>query len=55
MKRKGKNPFRLKQKNTLLEVWYGQPDDPESDFILCVDASLIPSLIAALRGFTNDR
>ena len=44
------NPFYLTpKKGSLVEVWLGQPDEMESEFILRIDESYLPQLIAILR------
>ena len=43
-----KNPFEVRHKHGLLEVWEGEPDSFEGEFVLCIDPSFVPSLIAAL-------
>ena len=35
--------------NNVIEVWDGEPGKPESEYILCVAASLVPALIATLK------
>jgi hypothetical protein len=44
------NPFTLNHKSNLVEVWLGDPNQMESELILCVDQSLLPSLIASLKS-----
>ena len=44
------NPFYTRQVGSnLVEVWLGEPDDPESEFVCRISVDLIPQLIAALR------
>lgn len=37
----------------VLEVWDGEFDHPESDLILKIDVSLVPRLIATLKGWVK--
>ena len=41
-------PFVTVNKGNVVQLWLGTPKHPESDFILSVDETLIPALIAAL-------
>ncbi len=43
------NPFTTKQVGNTIEVWIGEPNNFESEFVLCVDKSLLPALIATLN------
>lgn len=44
------NPFYLAPKKAkLIEVWLGKPNEMESEFILRIDESYLPQLIAVLR------
>lgn len=43
------NPFVTKHKGNIVEVWLGNPDEIESEFILAVDQALLPALIATLK------
>jgi hypothetical protein len=52
MKRKS-NPFKYRYIGNVIEVWYGLPEDAESEFVLSVHESLIPSLIATLKKATK--
>lgn len=47
---KPRGVFNTRIKGGVLEVWMGPPDDPESELVFCLDPSLIPELIAALRA-----
>jgi hypothetical protein len=44
------NPFILKHKGNTVEVWLGEPNQPESEFVLCVDEQWLPALIATLKS-----
>ena len=44
------NPFIVKHTQNTVEVWLGEPNDPESEFVLCCDAQLVPALIATLKS-----
>jgi hypothetical protein len=44
------NPFTVKHKGNLVEVWLGQPDDFESELVLAVDQVWLPALIATLKS-----
>jgi hypothetical protein len=41
----------IRVENGQVEVWYGEPNHPESDFIGAFEFSLCPQLIAALKHF----
>mgnify|MGYP001615034543 CR=1 FL=1 len=34
----------------LIQVWLGQPNDPESDLICTINRNYLPALIAALKA-----
>ena len=42
------NPFHIVSKEHLVEVWLGEPNDAESDYILTIDKSWVPELVAKL-------
>lgn len=44
------NPFHIVSKENLVEVWLGEPNDAESDYILSIDKFWLPELITALKG-----
>ena len=44
------NPFTITNKGNLVEVWLGNPNEPESEFILSIDETLLPALIATLTS-----
>ena len=43
------NPFHITTKDHLIEVWLGEPNDAESDYILTIDKFWLPELIAKLK------
>jgi hypothetical protein len=43
------NPFHITTKDNLIEVWLGEPNDDESDYILTIDKFWLPELIAKLK------
>ena len=45
-----RNPFRVKHKGNLVEVWLGKPDELESELILTVAEAWLPALIATLKS-----
>jgi hypothetical protein len=53
MKNKQKRPFEWRMEGSLVEVWLGPFDDPESDLVLKIDLFWVPSLIACLRQIDN--
>jgi len=44
------NPFSIVRKEHLVEVWLGEPNDAESEYILSIDKFWLPELIIALKG-----
>ena len=44
------NPFHIATKEHLVEVWLGEPNDAESDYVLTIDKFWLPELITALKG-----
>ena len=44
------NPFTIKHKGNLVEVWLGEPDELESELVLAVDQAWLPALIATLKS-----
>lgn len=44
------NPFTVKHKGNLVEVWLGKPDELESEFVLAVAQAWLPALIATLKS-----
>ena len=44
------NPFHIATKEHLVEVWLGEPNDAESDYILTIHKTWLPELITALKG-----
>lgn len=44
------NPFIIKRKGNLVEVWLGNPDELESELVLAVDEAWLPALIATLKS-----
>jgi hypothetical protein len=53
--RSGSRLFQHRHKGNVVEVWYGPPDDFESELIVAVDYTHIPRLIATLRGCLGDK
>ena len=45
-----RNPFTVKHKGNLVEVWLGKPDELESEFVLAVAQAWLPALIATLKS-----
>ncbi len=44
------NPFHIvSKKENLIEVWLGEPNDAESDYILTIHKFWVPELIAKLK------
>ena len=43
------NPFHIATKEHLVEVWLGEPNDAESEYILTIDKFLLPELITKLK------
>ena len=43
------NPFHITTKDHLIEVWLGEPNDAESDYILTIDKFWLPELITKLK------
>jgi hypothetical protein len=43
------NPFHITTKDNLVEVWLGEPNDAESDYILTIDKFWLPELISKLK------
>jgi hypothetical protein len=48
-KSKSSNPFEFQFKDDVLQVWLGNPDDIESEFVLQLDKAYLASFIAVLR------
>jgi hypothetical protein len=46
---KKNNPFELLPINNTVQVWYGPPNEPESEFILHVSIDWLPQLIETLQ------
>ena len=44
------NPFTVKHKGNLVEVWLGKPGELESEFVLAVAQAWLPALIATLKS-----
>jgi hypothetical protein len=44
------NPFHIATKEHLVEVWLGEPNDAESEYILTINKFWLPELITALKG-----
>ena len=44
------NQFTTKHIGNVVEVWLGKPDELESEFILAVDQTWLPALIATLKS-----
>ena len=44
------NPFHIVSKEHLVEVWLGEPNDAESEYILTINKFWLPELITALKG-----
>lgn len=45
-----RGPFYSRRKGSVVEVWLGDPDHPESEVILAVDERYLPALIATLKA-----
>ncbi len=43
------NPFHIVSKEHLVEVWLGEPNDAESDYILTIHKFWVPELITKLQ------
>ena len=43
------NPFHIVSKDHLVEVWLGEPNDAESEYILTIDKFWLPELITKLK------
>ena len=43
------NPFHIATKEHLVEVWLGEPNDAESDYILTIHKTWLPELITKLK------
>ena len=43
------NPFQLMQIGNTVQVWYGPPGEPESEFIMQVSIDWVPKIIETLR------
>ena len=43
------NPFHIVSKENLVEVWLGEPNDAESEYILTIDKFWLPELITKLK------
>ena len=43
------NPFHIVSKEHLVEVWLGEPNDAESEYVLTIDKFWLPELIAKLK------
>jgi hypothetical protein len=43
------NSFHIVSKENLVEVWLGEPNDAESEYILTIDKFWLPELIAKLK------
>jgi hypothetical protein len=44
------NPFHIVSKENWVEVWLGEPNDAESEYILTINKFWLPELITALKG-----
>ena len=44
------NPFHIATKDDLIEVWLGEPNDGESEFIFTINKFWLPELTTALKG-----
>ena len=44
------NPFHIATKDDLIEVWLGEPNEGESEYILTINKFWLPELITALKG-----
>lgn len=51
----GRNPFQIREARAgqEIEVWMGKPAHPESELVLRIDRTWLPSLIATLRAAEN--
>ncbi len=43
------NPFHIVSKEHSVEVWLGEPNDTESEYILSIHKSWLPELIVKLQ------
>ena len=43
------NPFHIVNIENLVEVWLGEPNDTESEYILSIDKFWLPELITKLQ------
>jgi hypothetical protein len=43
------NPFHIVSKEHLVEVWLGEPNDAESEYILTIHKFWVPELITKLK------
>ena len=48
---KTNNPFEVRQfvSGNTVQVWYGPPGEPESEFIMQISSAWIPQIIETLR------
>jgi hypothetical protein len=57
--RRAKNktqPFEIERKaEGIIHVWLGEPRHSESDFVMSINETLIPALIAKLKAHTGKR
>lgn len=42
--------FYTQIENEVVRVWLGQPDDPESEYVMSIHRTYIPELIHTLRN-----
>lgn len=47
--KRGSFQAEVKSNCNITHVWFGPPNDNESDYILSIDIHLIPNLIAILK------
>jgi hypothetical protein len=50
-KKKDNNPiFYTQIENGVVQVWLGEPDEPESEYVMGIHRTYIPELIHTLRN-----
>ena len=50
-KKQSNNPtFYTQIENEVVRVWLGEPDDPESEYVMSIHRTYIPELIHTLRN-----
>jgi hypothetical protein len=49
------NPFVFRHTGNVVQVFYGNPDEPESENVLSIDQVWVPALIAVLKASQGKR